>query len=106
MCEPVSISLAVGAGITAITSVVGGVVAANEAAAAQATNDKELARAAELEASNAVAAQAYGSVLAGRARSRGTAVRQAARVAYSQSGVDATTGTPTQLDASTVAAAE
>lgn len=73
---------------------------------AQAINDAELARAARMEEANAIAAEARGAILAGRARMRGTQVREEARLAFAASGVDGTVGTPTTLDAATSAAAE
>lgn len=69
-------------------------------------NVKELERSAKLEEGNAVDALARGSLLAGRTRMKGSQIVGQQQLAYANSGVDSTVGTPAQVASSTAALTE
>jgi hypothetical protein len=69
-------------------------------------NARELNRQALLEDANAVDALQQGAQRAGLARMAGTALAAKQRMAYAASGVDATVGTPAQVQASTALLSE
>lgn len=74
-----------------------GAMATDSKIHADAANANELERVARLEDANAVDSLSRGSLLAGQARMRGSQVIGKQRVAYANSGVDVSVGTPVDV---------
>lgn len=102
--EPFTIGLAI-SGIlglgNAVANLAGGAAQREAEGRAYDFNSRELERSAKLEDANAVDALARGSSQAGRLRQRGTQLQAEQALAYANSGVDSTVGTPAQVQSAT-----